>query len=141
IIPASQTFSSGVYSASLTGGGSNRLTAYAAFSSQAIQNLYVLAIKMLDANGNKMLVTPTDLVHGSSLALPVLTLLNSAFYPSTVSMKAGGGASGADTAVGANYAENVLKGLYNPVMSRFLPATAYGIMQGGKGLIFQRRKP
>jgi hypothetical protein len=146
VIPASQTGSQAgettwPYNTSFAnGGGQNRLTTYAAFGSGAIQQAKVLGLQMKDAKGQKMLVNPDSLVVGPALGDIAATLLNSEFYPATSSMKAAV-SGGADSGIGTTYAHNVLKGRYNLVESRWLPSTAYGIMQAGRGLILQNREP
>lgn len=137
-IPASQTYAT-VWSTSLAGGGKNKPAAYAAFSSGGVQALDILLMKQLDLLGNKMLVQPNTLLVGTDLKFAARTLLNSEWYPSNATVKVSG--SGAATDVGTNFARNVLDGLYNLVVSRFLPATAYALGEAGKGIIFQRRDP
>lgn len=138
VIPASATYST-VWSTALSGGGSNKLGSYSAFSSANVQALDLLLMKQLDLLGNKMLVSPNTLLTGTDLKFAARTLLNSEWYPSTSAMGVAG--TGASTGVGASYAKNVLDGLYNLVVSRFLPSKAYALGEAGKGIIFQRRDP
>lgn len=137
-IPASQTYAT-VWSTSLTGGGSNKLAAYSAFSSANVQALDILLMNQLDLNGNKMLVNPDTLLVGTKLKFAAAALLNSEWYPSTSAMKAGG--TGSDTGIGQINAKNVLKGLYALVVSRFYTSgTGYALGEAGKGIIMQRRE-
>lgn len=138
VIPASQTYSGGVWSASLTGGGSNRLAAYAAFSSGNVQALDILLMNQVDLSGNKMLVNPNTLLVGVNLKFAAAALLNSEWYPSTTGHKAGG--NGTDTGIGGVNAKNVLQGLYSLVTSRFLPVKSYALGEAGKGIVMQRRE-
>ena len=121
------------------GGGKNRLTTYAVFSMNNLISLRQLARGMKDPKGNKMLVAPDTLIGGSALTETFEELLTSDFYASTAAINVAGTA--ASTNIGTTYAKNILKGKYNPVNSIWLPAHAYGIMQAGKGLRLQQRRP
>lgn len=136
VIPASVTYPT-VWSTALTGGGANKPTSYAAFSSGVVQALDLLLMNQLDLLGNKMLVQPNTLLVGTDLKFSARTLLNSEWYPSTAAVKISG--TGADTGVGTAFAKNVLDGLYNLVVSRFLPRKAFALGEAGKGIILQRR--
>ena len=122
------------------GGGKNRLGTYAAFAVNKLLEVRQLARLMKDPKGNKMLVTPDALIGGSALTDIFEEILTSDFYASTEAMKIPSGAL-ADTKVGTTYARNILKGKYNPVNSIWLPDTAWGIMQSGKGFTLQQRRP
>lgn len=138
-IPASQTYPAGVFfTTAMEGGGINAI-ASVAFSSGAVQQLHILLLNMLDLLGNKMLVNPNTLLVGTDNTFSARTLLNSEWYPSTSAIKVSG--AGADTAVGTSFARNVLDGLYNLVVSRFLPRKSYFLGEAGKGIIMQRRDP
>lgn len=149
IIPASQTGAQAgettwPYNVAFSkGGGQNRLTSYAAFSQTALQQAYILGLQMLDAGGRKMLVNLDTLVHGVGLEFAARALLNSQWYPATsaISSIGAGGAVGTSTGIGTNFAENVMKGLFSNVSSRWLPNKAYGLAQAGEGLILQERRP
>ena len=122
------------------GGGQNRLTTLQAFNQQALIQMRLLARKMKDPKGNKMLVNPNTIISGAALTDAIEELLTSDYYASTTSIKAAG-AGGTDTGIGSNFSRNILKGKYNPVSSIWIPDTAYGIMQSGKGLRAQQRRP
>jgi hypothetical protein len=149
VIPASQTggmageTNGWPYSnAFVKGGGKNRLTTYAAFGMGPVQLGQQLAFQMLDAKGQKLLINPDTLIAGTALADPVALFLNSEYYPVTTSMKASTSTgAGTDTGIGTQFATNIFRGRFNPVISRWLPATAYGLMQAGRGLIVQQRRP
>ena len=122
------------------GGGQNRLTTYASFGYNPLLEARQLARQMKDPKGNKMLVNPGALIGGSALQDIFEELLTSDYYASTASMKAPSGAK-PDTAIGTGFARNIMKGKYNPVNSIWLPDLAWGVMQAGKGLRLQQRKP
>jgi hypothetical protein len=124
------------------GGGSNRLTAYAAASYQAILQLRQLARKMKDPKGNRMFVNPNTIWCGSALEDGFDTMLKSGSYPATSSIRAAV-TGGADMGIGnaSPAVANVLKGKFNLVSSIWLPDTAYGIAQAGKGFRLQQRRP
>jgi hypothetical protein len=122
------------------GGGQNRLTTYTAFAYNALLEARQLARQMKDPKGNKMLVNPSALIGGSALQDIFEELLTSDYYASTSNMKIPSGAK-ADTGIGTGFARNIMKGKYNPVTSIWLPDTAWGIMQAGKGLTLQNRRP
>jgi hypothetical protein len=129
-------------SAFTKGGGSNRLATYAAASYQAILQLRQLARKMKDPKGNRMLVRPDTIWCGSSLEDGFATMLQAGSYPASASIHAAV-TGGADMGVGnaSPAVPNVLKGKYNLVSSIWLPDTAYGISQAGKGFRLQQRRP
>lgn len=134
--PSNETSSTWPWSTAFLGGGANRQASYAAFSSGKVQELWNLLAQQKDANGNKLVVNPDTIFHGSSLKFAVSTLLNSTYYPATSAMSQAI-SGGTTTGIGTTFAENVLKGLFNPVMSVHLPQTAWGIGQAHKGLIQQ----
>ena len=128
------------FNVSFTNGkGQNRLTTYAAFSYNGLLEARQLARLMKDPKGNKMLVNPDALMGGAALKDIFEELLTSDFYASSASMKVPSGAK-ADTSIGTTYARNIMKGKYNPVNSIWLPATAWGVMQAGKGFRLQQRR-
>jgi hypothetical protein len=122
------------------GGGQNRLTAYTAFAYNALLEARQLARQMKDPKGNKMLVNPSALIGGAALQDIFEELLTSDYYASNADMKIPSGAK-ASTGIGTGFARNIMKGKYNPVNSIWLPDTAWGIMQAGKGLTLQQRRP
>ena len=122
------------------GGGKNRLTAYAAFSFNKLIEVRQLARQMKDPKGQKMLVNPTAIVGGSAMTDIFEELMTSEYYASNAAIKIPSGAL-ADTGVGTNFAKNILRGKYNPVTSIWLPDTAWGIHEAGKGLRLQQRRP
>lgn len=134
--PSQETSSTWPWSTAFLGGGANRPSAYGTLTQTTIQFLDNLLMQQKDANGNRLVVTPDTIFAGSGLKFAVAVLMNSAFYPSTGSTRVSV-ASGADTALGTTYAENVMKGMYRPVTSRYLPQKAWGIGQAHKGLIQQ----
>ena len=144
VIPASETFAT-VWASAATGianviSSPNRPATYVVFGADGLLAAEKALMGMKDALGNKMLVQPDTIYHGISNFQSVRTLMNSAFYPFTSSLKAGG-TGGSDTGIGAVHAENVLKGAYKPVMDRFLPDWAWALGEAGKGMVFQRRDP
>ncbi len=148
IIPASQTGTQAGESAAwpysstgfTNGGGKNKLASLLAFGQAGLQQAQQLAFAMLDAKGQRMLINLDTLIAGSALADPVALLLNSLYYPASGTMHAAT-SGGGDTGLGVQFATNVFKGRYNPVISRWLPATSYGLMQAGKGIVMQNRRP
>ena len=127
-------------SAPFVGGGYNAPTSYGAMTPALIQAGDLALMQQLDKLGNKMLVNTNTLLVGTSNKFTGRTLLNSEWYPTTTSVKVGGGA-GTDSTIGTNYAKNVMEGLYNLVVSRFLPVKSWAIGESGKGLVFQQRTP
>lgn len=137
VIPASATYTT-IWSTSLTGGGSNKLGTYAAFTSDGAQAADIILMGQKDLLGNYLLVNPNTLLVGRNLKFAARTLLNSEWYPATSAMLVGG-TGGASTSIGTSFARNVLDGAYNLVVSRFLPAKAWALGEAGKGLVFQMR--
>ncbi len=139
--PSNETSATWPWSTALAGGGRNIAASYAVFSNNLIQQAdYDLTIQK-DLNGNFMAVDPNTLLHGPGVKFVALELMNSTWYPSTAAQLIGGGAtSSTATNLGTSFANNVMKGLYAPVMSRFLPSGAWGIGEAHKGMIFQMRE-
>jgi len=142
---AGQTISasslSTIWSTTLPAGSGTTANAisYAAFAETKVQALDILLMDMLDLSGNKVLVQPDTLYVGTSLKFPALHLMNSSWYPSAVPINIAGTAT--STNVGQMGAYNVMQGLYNVVVDRFLPTKAYAVGQSGRGPVFQRREP
>lgn len=142
-VPADETSSTFPWATSavpLQGGGINRPTSYGAMTPALIQAGDLALMQQLDKLGNKLLVNPNTLLVGTSNKFTARTLLNSQWYPTTTSVKIGGGA-GTDSTIGTSFAENVMKGLYNLVVARFLPVKAWSVLEAGKGFVFQQRTP
>lgn len=145
--PSIETSTTWPWSTALLGGGSNRLSSYAVFTNNNVQALDYLLMIQRDQNGNFMAVDPDTLVMGPGVKFLGLQLLNSEWYPSTAPQLVGGGiagtaiggvgTSGTATNIGTTFAQNQMKGLYKPVISRFLPPGAYGLMQAHRGMVFQ----
>ena len=129
----------------MNGGGQNRLTSYTAATYQTIINLRSLARQMKDPLGHKMIVNPDTIFCGVGLTDGFETMLKSGSFPSTsaISSVTGTGATGTTTGIGnvSPAVENILKGKFNLVDSIWLPNTAYGIAQAGKGFIKQVVQP
>jgi hypothetical protein len=138
-IPASVTYST-VWTPStspFSGGGFNAPASYGAFTPANVQAGDIALMGQLDLQGNFLLVNPNTLLVGRSNKFSARELLNSEWYPSTATIKVGGGA-GADSTLGTSFARNVMQGLYNLIVSRFLPTKSWSIGESGKGFIFQR---
>lgn len=157
IIPASytkpsiETSATWPWSTALLGGGQNRLTTYIVFNQNSVQAAdYILSIQQ-DQNGNFMAVDPDTLLAGPGLKFLTAKLMNDAWYPSTVPMLAGGGQAGSSsiggvgvtstaTNIGVNVTENGMKGMYRPVISRFLPPQAWALGMAHRGMTMQMRQ-
>lgn len=135
--PGTETSSTWPWSTAFLGGGKNRLTTYALFSPGNLQELDNLLFQQLDANANKMVVNPDTLLFGSALRFPARTLLNSTWYPASTPQYIAADPVATATVIGAAYADNVMKGLYTPVESRYLPQKAYAIGMAHRGMIQQ----
>lgn len=130
-------------SAPFVGGGFNTGASNVAFTPANVQTADLQLMQQKDKLGNKMLVSPNTLLVGSANKFTARTLLNSEWYPSSASLKIGGGA-GTDSTIGGSSvfaARNELNGLYNLVVSLFLPTKAWAIGVAGKGLVGQMRDP
>lgn len=144
-IPASETQPSDesnwpwtLSSATFVGGGWNKLSPVA-FDIGPLQAADLQLMQQLDKLGNKMLVKPNTLACGSALKFVARTLLNSEWYPTTGPQKVSG--TGAASTIGTTYARNVMDGMYNLVISLFLPQKAWALGMAGKGLVGQIRDP
>lgn len=130
-------------SAPFVGGGYNTGTANVAFTPANVQLADLTLMQQLDKLGNRMLVMPNTLLVGTANKFTARTMLNSEWYPSSASLKIGGGA-GTDSTIGGSSvfaARNELNGLYNLVVSIFLKQKAWAIGVAGKGLVGQVRDP
>jgi phage major head subunit gpT-like protein len=94
----------------LKGGGINA-GAPAALSQTTLQTAFTALENMLNLQGLKMAVNPDSIIVSPYYRWVLSTLLNSNFYPS--------GAAAAGN-VGGALAINVLQGIANPVISRFV---------------------
>ena len=144
VIPASATNVSGEsswpYSTSFAaGGGQNKLSTLQAFSQQALVQAIYLSRQMKDPLGNLMLVSPTHIIAGTAIELPVKELCDSPNYVSTSSYSQAQSNTGSSTGVGTTFAKNMLAGQFDPLISRFLPATFCALGQAGKGFLMVRR--
>lgn len=108
------------WSTALKGGGATRPGTYLAMTQANIQTAFTALENQLNLQGLKMAVNPDKIICGPTNRWTLATLLNSNFYPS--------GAASAG-AVGGNMAINVLQGIAEPVISRFLPDNS-GSMSG-----------
>lgn len=121
------------------GGGFNQPTSFGVFSSQLVQNGDAQLMQQLDRLGNLMLVNPNMLLVGTQNKFTARTLLQSEWYPSTAAMTVA--VSGGASNLGTTFARNVLSGLYNLVVSRYLPVKSWALGEAGKGILFQYRTP
>lgn len=98
-------------SAPLVGGGITTGTADVALSQAAIQTAIIALMNQLNLLGLKMLVQPDTILISPHYSFDLSVLLNSAYYP-----------SGAATAgnVGGAFSINPMKGILDPVISRFI---------------------
>ena len=114
VVPASETkpASESVYpwSTAMVGGGATKSSA-AAMNQANIQLAFTALENQLNLQGLKMAVAPDTIIASPFYRWTLATLLNSNFYPS------GAAAAGA---VGGALAVNVLQGIANPVISRFV---------------------
>lgn len=139
--PSIETASSWPWSTSLLGGGRNRPTSYTVFNNNLVQQADYYLMIQKDQNGNFMAVNPDTLLHGPGVKFVAAELMNSTWYPSTAAQLIGGGAVGStSTNLGTTYANNVMKGLYQPVCSRFLPSGAWAVGKAYRGMVFQMRE-
>jgi hypothetical protein len=139
--PSNETSATWPWSTSMLGGGRNIPSSYTVFSNNLVQQAdYYLSIQK-DQNGNFMALAPDTLLHGPGVKFVALELMNSTWYPTTAAQLIGGGAVGATaTNMGTTFANNVMKGLYKPVMSRFLPSGAWAVGVAHRGMTFQMRE-
>ena len=126
-------------SAPLIGGGYNRPVTFLQVTEPNIQVAHIALRRMKDLNGNYLVVNPSVIVIAPENEFPVRTFLNSEWYPSTSAMATGG--SGGATGLGTTFAKNVMQGIYDLVVSQFVPPKACWIGEAGKGWIFQQRDP
>lgn len=95
----------------LKGGGITRPSSFLAMTQANIQTGFTQLENQLNLQGLKMAVDPNKITCSPFYRWTVATLLNSNFYPS------GAAAAGA---VGGSLAINVLQGIADPVISRFM---------------------
>ena len=115
-VPASETKpvyeSSYPYSSTgLRGGGINKFGTFQALSQSSLQSAFTAQEEILNLQGLKMNLSTSHILIGPYYRWVLATLLNSNFYPS------GAAAAGA---VGGSLATNVLKGIAEPVISKFM---------------------
>jgi len=93
------------------GGGATRPGSYGALTQANLQSAFTALEEQLNLQGLKMNVKPDKIMTGPYYRWTLATLLNSNFYPS--------GAAAAGN-VGGALAINVLQGIADPVISRFM---------------------
>ncbi|HCW05854.1 MAG TPA: hypothetical protein DGG95_00620, partial [Cytophagales bacterium] len=143
-IPTSETKpsyeSSWPWSTSLTGGGRNRPDTYGILSNTNIQSEMIGLASQLNMQGIRMNVMPSHIICSYKYVYDISVLLNSAFYPA--------GAQSAGVTGGA-FAINPIKGILQPVVSRFLfdstgvsNAQSYSwyVCEAAKGFLHQLRE-
>jgi hypothetical protein len=137
IIPVSETKPSletdYPWSTALIGGGRTRPDSYGVLSPENLQKAVTALMVQKNLQGIIMEVSPDKLLVGPYYALTAATILNSEFYP------AGAGAAGVMT---GNMATNVLKGMFDLVVSRYMP-TNLGAFDGSskRWAIVDSKKP
>ena len=99
-------------SAPFLGGGYNRPASFGTLTQANVQTAKTTLINQLNKLGLKMSVNGKRLIVGPTNEFNASILLNSAFYPSTVSGSAG--------AVGGSFAINPIKGIADLTVSRFV---------------------
>jgi hypothetical protein len=98
-------------SGTLRGGGITKPTSFGAMTQANIQSAFTVLENQLNLQGLKMAVDPDSIICSPFNRWTLATLLNSNFYPS--------GAAAAGN-IGGALAVNVLQGIANPVISRFV---------------------
>lgn len=137
-LPVSDTYST-VYADATAGGihgngnGVNALSS-ARISQTQLQNGMILAKKMKDQSGRPIVVDPKLLAISPQDMFYAEVLMGSDYNPSMSST-----ASGDKGLVGGGFSKNPIKGLYNVVVTRFLPDYSAILADSGKGFVFQRR--
>lgn len=115
-VPASETkpSSESTYpwnNALAVGGGSTRPSSFGVMTTANIQSAFVALEEQLNLQALKMNVMPDKILSGPFYRFTLATILNSNFYP------AGAAAAGV---TGGSLAINVLQGIADPVISRFM---------------------
>lgn len=95
----------------VAGGGKTKPGTFTLMTVLAIQNGFTALENQLNLQGLKMATAPDTIMCGPQNRWNLATILNSNFYP------AGAGAAGA---LSGALATNVLQGIANPVISRFM---------------------
>jgi phage major head subunit gpT-like protein len=95
----------------VAGGGKTRPSSFGTLTQANVQAGFTALENQLNLQGLKMQIAPDTITIGPKYRWDLATLLNSNFYPS--------GAQSAGV-VGGSLATNVLKGIANPVISRFM---------------------
>lgn len=118
-VPASETkpsdeanYPRATSAAPLVGGGATRPVTFTALTGAAIQSGLIALMNQKNKLGLKMMVRPDRLIIGPQYQFDAKVLLNSAWYPSVPSATAG--------ATGWTNSENVLKGIVDLTVSRFM---------------------
>lgn len=139
LVPASETQPSDEatypWSTSLQGGGANRPGSFGIFNNANMQAGFIGLMNQVNLQGLKMMVKPNRLIVGPQYQFDAAVLLNSAFYP------AGAQAAGV---TGGAFATNVLKGLANLTVSRFVfsnAGTAAGLSTSKAWYLVDDSKP
>lgn len=139
--PGQETSATWPWSTAFLGGGRNIPGSYAVFTNNNVQQADYYLMIQKDQNGNYLAVNPDTLLVGPGVKFVAMELMNSTWYPSSAAQLIGGGAVGSTaTSIGTTFANNVLKGMYKPVVSRFLSSGTWAIGKAYKGMVFQMRE-
>lgn len=124
-----------------TTGSGNRPAAFSQMSVPALKVGYETLLNALDPLNIKIVTNPDVILFSPFDAINAPQFLNSSYYPGvpglggeTASSASSGFASGA-------FGLNPIKGLFKPVLNRYLPQGAWYLGESDKGMIFQRRDP
>jgi hypothetical protein len=133
-----------VYSTALYAAASgNRPSTYVQFGAGALATAYEALLNATDPLGVKIEAVPDMLVVSSFDALNVRRILNSQWYPAVQGSQANGDTfNTAGSSINAGQmADNVLKGLTDYAVNRYLPRGAWFLGKAHQGPVFQRRDP
>ncbi len=148
----------GPFSTSIYGSTGNRPSTFGPLNIGRFKTAYTQTLNAVDPLQNKVIVNPNRLIVSSNDAITGKMLLADGYYPGVVGQSdtttannpvLGGTSATAGASQGA-YA-GMLGGAFAPnpfagmgielVMERYLPAWAWVLMEGGKGLVMQQRDP
>ena len=117
----------------------NRVATLGQLSTPRLKEAQQLLSQMRDLQGNRMGYKPDTLLISPFDEVNAAIIANSAYYPVTI----GKGAETASTAVagfaGQVFSSNPWKGLFRPVVNRYLADWAWALGMRARGIVFQIR--
>lgn len=119
----------------------NRPATFTQLTFPAMKTGITALLNAKDRLGVKIAAMPNMVLVSSQDFVNVRTFLNSTYYPSPLGLGGQTQAGATSGVAGGTFSNNPINGMLQAVENIFLPAWAWAMGEGRKGMIFQRRDP